>query len=153
MLLTESQVSDYTDNILRAVDKALPKGKTFVKLTNKDKAKFFNNHVWDGNKWVNTSLISKVSNAISRVGKSATVGMTTPDKLIPGLDNPKNNITKALSVATRAAVLTIPGGMPVGAVLGAIFGAASPNKVDKSYDTSKKMVVDKLKMLFKRKGK
>lgn len=153
MIISESEIVAFTDIILKAADKALPKGKTFETLTNKEKAEFFWKHKWDGKKWVNITLIGKVSSALSNIGKSATVGATTPDKLIPGLSDPKTKFTKTLSFATRAAVLATPGGMPVGAILGAIFGAAQPDKVDKSYDASKKMVASKLAKIFKRKGK
>lgn len=153
MLLNEAEAESFVNKVLTAVNNALPKGKSFEKLTNGEKVKFFSSHFWDGSRWINSELASRVKSAILNSSKGVVVGITTPDKLIPGLSSPKNIATKSLSLLTRGAVLALPGGMAVGVFLGLVFGALNPDKVDKNFESSKKIVTDKIKKLFRKDGK
>jgi hypothetical protein len=149
MILTEEKIDGFIDDILKSVNKSLPKGIKFEDLTNKEKSEFFNSHTYDGKRWIKKGLIHKVKNAITTAGKGAIVGVTTPDRLIPGLERPNNKLTKSMSYLTRAAVLTLPGGLPIGIALGMIFGSLNPDKVDKSYEVSKRLATSKIKSLLK----
>jgi hypothetical protein len=151
--MTEGEIEVFTDKFIKAINKVLPKGKKFEDLTAAEKSEFFSSYIWTGDRWVEKGLAAKVKRAMSNTGKSALVGMTMPDKLIPGLKDPKTKTAKAASMITRGAVLAAPGGMAIGALLGAMFGAKQPDEVDKNYSAAKKTITDKLKSLIPKKKK
>ena len=148
-LLNEMSLKPLIDAVFKAIGKSLPKGKDFNRMTNAEKAKWFDAHDWDGKNWVPKTLAGQVKYAMTTGAKGITVGMTQPDKLVPAM-NKKNSgyLMKGAKLLTRGAILIAPDGMALDALLGMYFAAKNPKSVEKNYDASKKMILDKVKKLI-----